>query len=213
MPTLGELGDLPKLLSNSLISTSHLWKREASEIKQLDLLLFLHQYKHTNLYGKACREVNLITGAGIDALITGELDVAEFAFFEHPKVFFTSDEFCEWMSEVSDARRNAILFALEMDLDPKVVIGLRWKDLTALSLTPVSQEIISNQVRHLNLKYVFWEFLTNGSAAPLFGLSESAAEVSQGLPFQTLRELYQRMVITDSQTTLKAFLKQIELHP
>lgn len=211
MPTLGELGTLPNELSNSLISTTPLWKREASTITQTDILLFLQQYKRTEQYGQACREVSKVTDAGIEALISGDLKAAEFSFFEHQKIVFTSDELCEWMSCVSDARCKAILFGLDMKMDPKDVIGLAWQETKDLRLTPLAREIIISLPRHMHLKYVFWDYLSNGSAAPLFGLAESALEVSQGLGFGVLQDLYERMIITDAETELNHFLSQFNL--
>lgn len=209
MPVLGELGVLPNVLSNSLIAQSHLWKREVSTIKQLDLLVFLYQYKGTSQYGQACREVNTVTDAGAEALIAGDVETAEFVFFEFPKVAFTSDEFSEWLSAVSEIRQKALLFALEMDMDPKAVIGLEWRDLRKLQLTPIANELAKGMMRHFSLKYVFWDFLSNGSAAPLFGLAESALEVSQGLGFEVLRGLYKRMVIIDTEANLADCLHRI----
>jgi hypothetical protein len=211
MPALGELGNLPNVLSNSLISNSPLWKREASTIKKVDLFLFLRQYKDTEQYGSACREVEKVTVAGLEAIIDGAIEEGEFAFFQQPKVAFISDELCEWLSGISLTRCHALLFALEMEMDPKTVIGLEWKDLSRFELTPVAKKIVDQAPRHMKLKYVFWDYLTNGSAAPLFGLGETALEVSQGLGFDVLQNLYNNLVIIDTEADLEGFLKHFNL--
>ena len=209
MPSLFDLGALSNSLSNSLISQSSLWKRDVSTITQTDILVFLTAHRHTKNYGRACREINAVIDAGAEALISGIVDEAEFVFFEMPKIAFTSDDMIEWLSCVSDIRQKALLFSLEMNMDPKAVIGLEWKSLRELRLTPTAYEIVTGLPRHMNLKYVFWDFLSNGSAAPLFGLAESALEVSQGLGFDVLRDLYKRMVLIDEQDEIEKCLQRI----
>lgn len=209
MTLLKDLGGIPNLLSNSLLSKSSLWNREADSITQLDISLFVASHRHTD-YAKALREVHILIDAGIDALIEGELEVAEFTSYEYPKAAFTATELIEWLSCVSVARRKAILFALEMRMNPREVIALDWEKLSRLQLTPLSLAIVNSCIRHIKLKYVFWDYLSNGSAAPLFGLSESVLEVSQELGYESLQSLYDRMVLFDDNAELHDFASTME---
>jgi len=204
MPLLRDLGNLSNLLSDSLVSKSAIWKREASAVTQLDFAIFLAQHRD-NHYAQALREIDLVITAGIEALICGELEHADFVLYEYPKAAFTSSELVEWLSCVSLARRRAIMFALEMKMHPRDVIGIEWGTLSQLKMTPLAFEIVCTSMRHFKLKYVFWDFLSNGAAAPLFGLAESALEVSQGLEFETLLNLYDKMVFIDSEADLESF--------
>jgi hypothetical protein len=211
MPRLSQLGDLPNSLSNSLLSSSRLWNREASSIKQLDISLFIAKYKGTPQYAQAIREVSILIDAGITALVSGDIPEADFAFFEIPKTPLTAFEFTEWLSCVSLSRRRALLFALEMRMSPKDVIALEWKDVSKLRLTDLAYGIIIHLPRHFKLRYVFWDYLSNGSAAPLFGLAESALEVSQGMGFHVLQELYNNMIMIDQNAELGSFTRALNL--
>lgn len=211
MPRLSQLGDLPNSLSNSLLSSSRLWNREASSIKQLDVTLFLEAYRGTPQYSQAIKEVNQLIDAGITALVSGDIAEADFAFYEIPKTHITASEFTKWLSCVSLARRRALLFALEMKMSPKDVIALEWKDVSKLKLTDLSYGIIIHLPRHFKLKYVFWDYLSNGSAAPLFGLAESALEVSQGMGIPALQELYSSMIMVDQEAEVDSFVRSFNL--
>ena len=48
---------------------------------------------------------------------------------------------------------------------------LRWKEWLRLQTAQFARDRIRAQPRHLRLDYIFWEYLENGSAAPLFGYS------------------------------------------
>lgn len=209
MPSLNELRNLSTLLNNSLISESRLWTREASGLTPLDLSLFVISHKHKDTYSQALREVDIVITAGIEALISGDIDKADFTDYRLPKAAFTATDLVEWLSCVSLPRRRAILFALEMKLSPREVIGLEWGTLGQYGLTPLAFELVSASPRHIKLKYVFWDYLSNGAAAPLFGLAESALEVSQGLNFGVLQSLYDNMVLVDTAADAENFLCQI----
>lgn len=210
MPLLRELGNLPILLSDSLVSKSAIWKREASTVTQLDLAIFLAQHRD-NHYPQALREIDLVITAGIEALISGDIEQADFVFYEYPKAAFTSSELIEWLSCAPLARRRAIMFALEMKMHPRDVIGIEWGTLSQLKMTPLAFELVCSSMRHFKLRYVFWDFLSNGSAAPLFGLAETTLEVSQGLGFETLLNLYDKMVFVDPDAELASFKSALDI--
>lgn len=210
MPLLKELGNLPDLLpSDSLISRSPLWNRNADSITELDISLFIAANREKN-YSKALREVHLIIDAGIEGLICGELDIADFTSYEYPRAAFTVTELVEWLSPVPLARRKAILFSLEMRMHPRDVIALEWGKVSELTLTPIAFELVTTSLRHIKLKYVFWDYLSNGSAAPLFGLAETVMEVSQGLGYEALQRLYDRMILIDSNAELEGFMSALQ---
>lgn len=205
MSTLSDLGELPTLLSNSLLSQTPLWQREVRTLSPLDLDAFVALHKGTSQYCKALREVDHVVNAGMAALVDGPLDSADFVFFDPPKQAFTSADLCEWLEDVTLIRRRALLFALDMKMTPREVIDLSWPELKKLRLTMLAKELVKVQPRHIRLPYVFWDTLPNGAAAPLFGLGESALEASQGLGFETMQRLYDRMVMIDSQADLDSF--------
>lgn len=207
MPTLAQLGQLPTLLSDSLLSSSPLWKREVKTIKPLDLALFIRLHKGTSNYLEAVREVEDLKNYAMQAHIDDLLPETELELLEHdvPREQFTSGDLVEWLEGTSLARRRALLFALEMELDPRFVIEMSWRDLHGMNLTSLAHELVKASVRHIRLPYVFWDYLPNGSAAPLFGLHETALEVSQGLGMGVMQRLYCNMIAYDGKAEAAAF--------
>lgn len=187
MPTLAQMGGSP----NSLLSQSPFRNRELKSIKPLELSLFLWLHKGSPDYFKAVREVE-------DLKARVWIDDVPLLGHTIPRETFTSGDLVEWLRETSLARRRALLFALEMDLDPRAIIDLTWKDLAKLELTELAAEIVATLPRHIRLPYLFWDTLPNGAAAPLFGLHETALEVSQGMGMPILRQLYSQMVMLDA---------------
>lgn len=66
------------------------------------------------------------------------------------------------------------------------------------------------QPRHLRLNDVFWEYLEDGRAVPLFGLTDSVSGVTMGRSFADLQALYDRMVWIDSAAEVQAFIADVE---
>jgi hypothetical protein len=92
------------------------------------------------------------------------------------------------------------LFSLETGWAISDVIGLTRKALRYRmhELTPIAFELAQTAPRHIKLDYVFWEFMSTGAAAPLFGLEETALEVSRGIGIDRLRVLYRDAAAIDS---------------
>lgn len=207
MPTLAQLGDLPTLLPDSLLLNSHILNREIKTIKPLDLAVFLRLHKGTSDYLRAVRDVEALKNFVMRSCIDGKLNQDDLGLLEHemPREVFTSGELVEWLEQTSLSRRRAILFCLEMEMDPREVIELQWSDLRKMDLSILAHELVKASVRHIRLPYVFWDTLPNGAAAPLFGLAETCLEVSQGMGIKAMRKLYANMVMFDDGAEMAAF--------
>ncbi len=206
MTRLQDLGSLPVILSNSLLSRSPLWRREVATLTPLDLSSFVARYRGTPAYFDAIAEANVVVDAGIEALMSGAINSAEFIHFRAPKAVTLVSDVVEWLSRVSLIRCKAILFALETELSPRFVMELSWKGLSRLTLSNLAVEVVRSMPRHIRLDYVFWDILPNGAVGPLFGLTESAMECADGLGFEKMLERYKNMVMIDSDADLKHFL-------
>lgn len=206
MTTLQELGSLSTTLSNSLFSRSPLWRRGVHTLTSLDLSAFVARYKSTPAYFDAIAEVNVVIGAGMEALISGAVQTAEFVDYKPPKETPLVSDIVRWLTRVSPIRGKALLFALEVELSPRLVVDLVWKNLIRLKLTSLALELVRSMPRHIRLDYVFWDYLPNGSVGPLFGLTESARECSDGLGFEGMLDQYKRMAMIDTDADLKDFL-------
>lgn len=213
MPTMAQMGTLPNILTDSLLSKSPLWQRELRTIKPFDLSLFIRLHKGTTNYFRAVREVEELKTSVMQANIDGTLDDQSLDILDHdkPREVFTSGDLVEWLENTTLARRRALLFALEQNLDPRRVVELEWADLRKMNLSLMAREILQSMPRHIRLPYVFWDTLPNGSAAPLFGLNETVLEVTQGLGMAVMQRLYGNMVMLDANAEAKAFQLELSL--
>lgn len=103
----------------------------------------------------------------------------------------------ERLTVLSLVRRRAILFALEADLSPEEVIGLTWKQLGTLRVSPLARALARINPHHFKLPYIFWETHDDGVVSPLFGLAQSFLEFSEGLGWESYRELYKKVLWLD----------------
>lgn len=209
MSTIGELGALPVILSDSLLAKTPLWKREVRTVTPTDLFAFVALYRGSSKYFDAIAETNCVVGAGIAALDSGAIDRADFIRFVPPKAPFLLSDLYRFLRKLSPMRRRATLFALETKMAPRHVVELGWKDLRKGTMTILAAQIVDAMPRHIRLPYVFWDYLSNGSAGPLFGLSESILECSDGLGFEALLEMYERMILVDADANFEGFIKGI----
>jgi hypothetical protein len=124
---------------------------------------------------------------------------------------FTLGDLRALLNPLSHTRKQAVLFALDTgtSLDDTVLLG--WKEGLRKQMTAFGRDLIRSQPRHLRLDYVFWEYLENGSAAPLFGLENSVSEVTMGRSFADLKALYDRMVWIDSKVEAECFVRDLSL--
>lgn len=122
---------------------------------------------------------------------------------------FTLGDLNALLAPLSNTRKQAVLFALETHgtLDDTVMLG--WKEGLRMQTTQFARDLIRFRPRHLRLDYVFWEYLENGSAAPLFGLEDSVREATMGRSFAELQALYDRMVWIDSKAEAESFKQEL----
>lgn len=118
---------------------------------------------------------------------------------------FTLGDLRIMLAPLSIARRSAILFALDTHTPIEDSVLLGWKEALRGEYTVFAKDIVRAQPRHLHLDYVFWEYLDNGVAAPLFALEDSIKSVALGRGFAELQALYDRMVWIDTRAEADDF--------
>ena len=123
---------------------------------------------------------------------------------------FTLGDLNALLAPLSSTRKQAVLFTLDTHgtLDDTLTLG--WKEALRMQTTQFARDLIRAQPRHLRLDYVFWEYLENGSAAPLFGLKDSVSEVTMGRSFAELQALYDRMVWIDPKVEAESFMRDLK---
>lgn len=122
-----------------------------------------------------------------------------------PYKTFTLGDLRALLAPLSGARRTAVLYALDTHTTLERAALLEWKEALRSQTTKFAHDLIRIQPRHLRLDYVFWEYLENGSAAPLFCLEDSVSEVTMGRSFADLQALYDRMVWIDTELEAESF--------
>ncbi|KVH05388.1 hypothetical protein WS84_28040 [Burkholderia anthina] len=118
---------------------------------------------------------------------------------------FTLGDLRVMLAPLSIARRSAVLFALDTHTSIEDSVLLGWKEALRRNYSEFAKEIVRAQPRHLHLDYVFWEYLDNGVAAPLFALEDSVKSVALGRNFAELQALYDRMVWIDTRAEADDF--------
>ena len=119
----------------------------------------------------------------------------------------TVDELILWLSETTPVRRRAILFGLESKMPVKDIIDLSWKKLLSNPhvYSGFALSLANATPRHLRLPYVFWEPMEGIIAGPLFGLAETVLNVSQGMGYTALQNLYDNAIPIDCSADLDHF--------
>ncbi|MBB3004685.1 MAG: hypothetical protein V4793_15930 [Paraburkholderia tropica] len=123
---------------------------------------------------------------------------------------FTLGDLRALLAPLSGARRAAVLYALDTHTNLDRTVMLEWKEALRAPTTEFARDLIRIQPRHLRLDYVFWEYLENGSAAPLFCLEDSVSEVTMGRSFADLQALYDRMIWIDAELEADSFSRDLK---
>jgi hypothetical protein len=212
MPKVCEVGAVAKLLPQSLLSRSWLWSRPVHEVTPAEILVFLRTWKDRGRLVEARRNIDSLMHETYRAMAAGELGRVPYATFAEPDPAFMVSDLCEILEPLSHERRRAAVFALETGMIPKDVLLLDWRRAHSLvqrqQLSTVAEFIVRAQPRHMRLDYVFWEFLENQVAAPLFGFEEDL-HTTTGLEFDALLSTYRRMVWVDAEAEFADFTKEI----
>jgi len=103
-----------------------------------------------------------------------------------------------------------VLFALHGDFDLRDTVDLRWREAEQVA-EPMCKLIVDARPRHPRIDYVFWEELSNGVIAPLFGIHESLWSSTAGLSMEQLRGQFKRMTWVDPQADSAAFFAALSL--
>lgn len=205
-------------LSCHLISASHLWEHRVERISATELSAFIRSHWGTPNYYESIRQVERLIDAGWSAFIDRKIRKTPpmIKFDPEPKQRITVDELVAWLSEASEVRRRAILFALETKMPIADVIELTWPRLNMIKhqIPGYALKLAHSTPRHIRLNYVFWENMQGMIAGPLFGLAETVLEVSQGLGYEALQRLYDTTIPIDTNADFEDFANQfcIELN-
>lgn len=122
----------------------------------------------------------------------------------NPSRCMTVDELALLLEPFSLPRRCAILYALETRISLSEAILLDWKSALKKATTDFATQLVKQQTRHLRLNYVFWEYLDDHIAAPLFGLDRSFPD------FPIIQERYDNLIPIDREAERIHFMKALQ---
>jgi hypothetical protein len=209
---LQELGQVRHYLGHSPVFSDPIWERNAFEVKPQDLTLFLARMTGHGLSKEAREALEVLQGEAVKTVIMENLNgLALLDFnFAITRNRFAVDELVVGLGAMPRAHAQATLTALEMRMEPREAVELMWGQVLKLpvgQITPLASEIIKarNSVRHLRLPYVFWNFVSNNIAAPLFEL-HATAEKAFGRPWATLAADYETILMIDTRAEVDSFL-------
>jgi hypothetical protein len=175
---LCDLASVKSWLPNNSTSSDRLWRREACAVSEGEIQLFYARCGLLGLRSQAIDAIDALQAAVILSSFNHELHEAPSAIILHespPEPYFV-DELVSSLIKLRPARRQACLFALEMQCEPTDALNLTWKSaLEMQQLPPLCVEVLQSagRTRHLKLPYVFWEWASVQIAAPLLELQWS----------------------------------------
>jgi hypothetical protein len=126
--------------------------------------------------------------------------------FPRQEPLLSVGDLSNWLRPLTLARRRAIIFACELDIDLDTTVLLDWQTGGRLvaDRKGLGAAIFRAQPRHLHLPYVFWEDREEGQAAPLFGLDRQVRLFAPDFP--AFRRRYRGMALYDGAVEKTAFL-------
>lgn len=192
-----------------LLPMTPLWGKNVESMTSLELQAFVRMHAGTQYYKQALKEVEWLVEEVWSHSTENLLSPPSLVYFDVPAQHLTVAELGEQLIRVSMQRRKALLFALEMDMAVRDVANLTWKSMRDFSLTPLATSIVQTNPRHIRLNYVFWEPIYHLTAAPLMKLERSAQEVAGGQGFDSLRRLYKKLVLIDSDSDSEEFMSNL----
>jgi len=121
-------------------------------------------------------------------------------------VRFTAGDLIEGLCFLSTVRARAVLFALEQGMRTcEAVIDLTHAQLRTMQLTELAAEAARATPRQLRLNHVFWEEVSAGAAAPLYGLERQVCAAFGGMTWGDLLLAYRGMVWVDGEIEAEHF--------
>jgi hypothetical protein len=201
-----DLGIENARLKNSKLKNYRLWNKPISQVKSLDLLIYVKTMEIEGEQEAASQDVEELQRITIMAMLEGRLNDAPYLSYAGQRVKMTMGDFTTLLqyAELSQTRKKAILFSLETGMKPEDVVILTWKMAQKMKMTPLAKSIVESTPRNIHVNYVFWEEMeTFSMTAPLFGLSQDVQDLFSGLTHREASKLFHEAVLFDSNEELE----------
>jgi len=200
MLTLKEIGNIPTLLNNSLLSTTKLWSTPVDNLHPVQFAAFLKSMQIEHRGDEAKTNITIALNELIKASARGDIPyvpIMSYQFPDPPPMI--SHHFTFILKQLPLMRRQAILFGLECALDLDEITSLYRLEAIAMKkrgeLTSLAKDILLHVPRPLNCSYLFYEYLYK-VPIPLFGLAEDIHD-QFGMDYDMLQKAYRNMVYYD----------------
>lgn len=186
-----------KGFTNSLLANSPLWNKPVDQIIPAQLVAFRERLKLEGHQDTVSLFKTIVDSLN-QAKASGEITNAPILDFAKPKaVVMDLRRMREAFERMSRPTPSAILFALEVGLDPDELTVLTWERAKALAkagrVKTYARSILEGQPRHISCKYVFWRQGPKGGAHALYGLELEVFE-EFGMVWSELVQAYKDMV-------------------
>lgn len=199
-------------IAGTPIELDSLWLKQLDSISQMDIQLFYARAK-TAEKRLAYQAIEALQSELLVEAANGRISGSQLRVIAHevPSERHTADEFVSRLMQLSQPRRQAILFALSTSATPKQVASMEWVTMSRQALPPgLPREIMKGRmaIRHLRLPYVFWEFATEVIAAPLLKLTEDA-EAAFSASWPTVQAMWTELIWVSPRTEASSLLATI----
>lgn len=186
-----EVGAVGRLLAKSNLSRSPIWNKPVEKVVPAQLHSFSTRLAMQGRADEARAELNLLLSELTQATLNGEVEALHLIGITDAKPL-TAGQLVAGLSEMSQPRPAAILFALESGLDLEKTVSLRWSQAVMLrdTLNQMASAILRLQPRHLWCDYVFWQ---GNRPLPLFGLETDVYDAF-GMTWVEFELAYSRLV-------------------
>lgn len=208
MLKLSDIGQLNAKLQTPNLQNSKLWNKKLSDIKPIEIVIYQKQQEMQGAGLQAREQFEIIVAETIKAMLEGKVANAPFLSCMGQQATMTYGEFSDALkfSNLTEARIAAIMFSLESGLPPEEVVTLTWGLLSKGQFSEICHLIAHTRARHIKLNYVFWEQMeVFGIAGPLFALQDDFNTVFDGIPFEQVKEMYDRAPMVDNERDAAEF--------
>ena len=177
MTALKDIGRIGALLGASPLSKSAIWFQPVMEIQPVQLFAFVERFSELGQRDMAETSIGIAQTEIQQAIARNEIGVPPMLSFKAPlRSRLTLAELKEGMDYIGRPRAQAMLFALETNLDAIGVAMLTYRKLALMPpVSEIARECLAVCPRHIGTPYVFWEERA-GRPMPVFGLDAAVFE-------------------------------------
>lgn len=209
-----EVGGFGQWLSTTPLADDRFWQRPLERISEVEIQLFYARARLKGCLPVAREAIDKLQAALITGALDGSVPSDALAIVSHevPPERFTVEEFIDCLVMLPQARRSAVIFALATKRSPEDVVCMEWREVPGLNrVNALARDVLRQRakLRHLRLPYVFWEWVSEVTAAPLLNL-QTQAELAFDAAWPVIQYRWDEMIWIDGRADVESFKRVVE---